>query len=65
MPCPTLAPLALDGYRVDLDVQHDETPELIGFEVHPELFGLGEFLFGLHADSYSGMSFQPGRALNL
>jgi len=39
-----LLPLALDGDGVDLDVQHDEAPELVEFEVHPELFGFREFL---------------------
>jgi hypothetical protein len=58
-------PLALDGHGVDFDVQNDEAPELVEFEVHPELFGLGKFLFGVHDGSYSGMSVQPGRALNL
>jgi hypothetical protein len=33
-----LLPLALYGDGVDLDVQHNETPQLIEFEVHPELF---------------------------
>jgi hypothetical protein len=37
-------PLALNGHGVDFDVQDDEAPELVEFEVHPELFGLREFL---------------------
>jgi hypothetical protein len=33
-----LFPLALHGHRVDLDVEHNETPQLIKLEAHPELF---------------------------
>ncbi len=39
-----LFPFALHGNRVNLEIQHDETPQLIQFEVHPELFGFGKFL---------------------
>jgi hypothetical protein len=34
-----LSPFALDGDGVDLDVEYDEAPELVEFEVHPEFFG--------------------------
>jgi hypothetical protein len=37
-------PLALDGDGVDFYVEDDEAPELVEFEVHPELFGFREFL---------------------
>ena len=33
-----LLPLALYSDRVYLDVEHNETPELIEFVIHPEFF---------------------------
>ena len=36
--CLELLPLALYGDGVDLDVEHNETPELVELAVHPELF---------------------------
>ena len=33
-----LLPLALNGDGVYLDIEHNEAPELINLEVHPELF---------------------------
>ena len=47
-------PLALNGNRVNFDVQHDETPELIQLEIHPELFCLAKFLFALHVSLLFG-----------
>ena len=41
----SLVPLALHSDCINLDVQHDEAPELIQLEVHPELFRFGKFLF--------------------
>jgi hypothetical protein len=34
-----LPPFALHGDAIHFDVQDDETPQLIQFEVHPEFFG--------------------------
>jgi hypothetical protein len=34
----------LHGCYVYFDVQNNEAPELIKFEVHPELLGFGKFL---------------------
>ena len=41
-------PLTLHSDRVDLDVKHNEAPQLIQFKVHPEFFSFAKFLFGLH-----------------
>jgi len=48
-------------------IQNNEAPEQVEFKVHPEFFGFGKFL--LHVGlpwwfGYSGISVQPGRALN-
>jgi hypothetical protein len=43
-----LSPFALHGNRVNLYIQHDEAPQLVEFEVHPELFGFREFFLCVH-----------------
>jgi hypothetical protein len=43
-----LLPLALHGNCIHLDVEHDEAPQLVELEVHPELFRIREFLLRIH-----------------
>lgn len=46
--CFYLVPLTLHSDRVDLNIKHNETPQLIQLEIHPELFCFAKFLFVLH-----------------
>ena len=55
--CLLLLPLTLHSYRVHFDVEHDEPPQLVELEVHPELFRVREFFLCVHGTLLLGDQF--------